>query len=63
MKATWFTAPKGCIGIVVTKDKYKGEVAYIGQCQEGNTEKEDIQYIINYGAKFPIEAAKKLFEI
>jgi len=56
----WFTG-RDSIGIVLIYDEYDGYKSYIGNCQEGNDEMEDVMYISQYGSKFPIEAAKKLF--
>lgn len=61
INAIWFSALDGkCIGIVYGKDEITGEEkSYIG-IGFGVDEEEDKKYIAENGAKFPIEAAKKL---
>jgi hypothetical protein len=56
---TWFTTSHS-IGIVLVKDPYEGYKAYIG-IGDGNDELGDAKHIREWGNKFPLEAAKKLF--
>lgn len=56
---TWFTASE-TIGVVLIKDPYDGYKAYIGVAK-GNNELDDVKHITEWGNKFPLEAAKKLF--
>ena len=55
----WFTT-KQSIGIVLVKDPYEGYKSYIG-VGVGNNELDDVKHITEWGNKFPLEAAKKLF--
>jgi hypothetical protein len=55
----WFTSKK-VIGIVLVKDPYEGYKSYIG-VGDGYNELDDIKHITEWGNKFPLEAAKKLF--
>ncbi len=48
------------IGIVITINQVEETKAYIGYCQEGNKEHEDVIYIAQWGAKFDLEAAQKI---
>ena len=57
---TWFTG-RDSIGIVLVYDEYDGYKSYIGTCQDGNSEMEDVMFISQYGTKFPIQVAKELF--
>jgi len=56
---TWFTASQ-TIGVVLVKDPYDGYKAYIGFAK-GVNELDDVKHIIEWGNKFPLEAAQKLF--
>ena len=52
-QVTWFNGCGGRIGIVVGE---KGEYAYIGMALR-HDEDADVNHILNYGAKFPLDAA------
>lgn len=52
-QVTWFNGCGGRIGIVVGE---KGEYAYIGMALR-HDEDADVDHILNYGAKFPLDAA------
>lgn len=56
---TWFTSSHS-IGIVLVKDPYDGYKVYIG-VGVGNNELDDVKHITEWGNRFPLEAAKKLF--
>jgi len=56
----WFSG-KDCVGIVII-DNGREEKAYIGQANTTD-EEEDKEYIANWGAKFPLDIAKKLMGI
>jgi hypothetical protein len=56
----WYTA-RDVVGIVLVYDRFDGYKAYIGSGQPGYTEHQDIQHIMNWGAKFPIDVAKQIF--
>lgn len=55
-QVTWFNGCGGRIGIVVGQS---GEHAYIGVALR-HDEDDDVDHIMKYGAKFPLEAALKL---
>lgn len=66
LDAVWFTDMSGTIGIVRTQydsrpvsDRTK---YHIGRCQNGNSEIEDIRFIIEWGANFPKAAGDALFK-
>lgn len=52
-QVTWFNGCGGRIGIVVGKT---GEFAFIGAALR-HSEDEDVAHIMQYGAKFPLDAA------
>ena len=52
-QVTWFNGCGGRIGIVVGTS---GEYAYIGAALR-HDEDADVEHILQYGAKFPLEAA------
>lgn len=52
-QVTWFNACGGRIGIVVGQT---GKYAYIGAALR-HDEDADVEHILQYGAKFPLEAA------
>lgn len=52
-QVSWFNGCGGRIGVVVG---HAGEHAYIGAALR-HDEDSDVQYILAYGAKFPLEAA------
>lgn len=52
-QVTWFNACGGRIGIVVGQT---GKYAYIGAALR-HDENADVEHILQYGAKFPLEAA------
>lgn len=52
-QVTWFNACGGRIGIVVGET---GKYAYIGAALR-HDEDSDVEHILQYGAKFPLEAA------
>ena len=58
----WFTPMAGeTIGIVLKVDSITNEdKAYIGHCNRGNTEQQDIKRILEFGAKFPLGIARNL---
>ena len=51
-QVTWFNGCGGRIGIVVGE---KGEHAYIGMALRHD--EDDVNHILSYGAKFPLDAA------
>lgn len=56
----WFTLHDGeCIGILIMNDGFQDK-AYIGR-GEGQSELADIDHILAWGTKFPIDSAKVLF--
>ncbi len=55
----WFTSTE-TVGVVLGKDPYDGYKAYIGVAK-GVNELDDVKRIIEWGNKFPLEAAQKLF--
>ena len=57
---TWFSNVKGCIGIVRVQTD-DGIQAYISAV-DGNDEYSDVQFIMDWGARFPIEAANTIFK-
>lgn len=57
----WFSAIKGCIGIVQTYED--GEYRYFLGSGHGNDEAVDIQLIRNWGSKFPVDAGNILFGV
>lgn len=58
----WFSNNIATVGILLYTDK-SGNLRAGISAVKGNDEAEDIQYIKDYGAKFPLLAAKKLFNI
>lgn len=52
-QVTWFNGCGGRIGIVVGES---GEHAYIGMALR-HDEDDDVNHIMKYGAKFPLDAA------
>lgn len=58
---TWIDTLSGLIGIVVVENKMQHQVCYIGIVPEKKSETEDAQFVVNFGAVFPIEAAKYYF--
>ena len=52
-QVTWFNSCGGRIGVVVGQT---GEHAYIGMALR-HDEDADVEHIMQYGAKFPLEAA------
>jgi hypothetical protein len=52
-QVSWFNGCGGRIGVVVGQT---GEYAYIGAALR-HSEDEDVEYILEYGAKFPLDAA------
>lgn len=52
-QVTWFNGCGGRIGIVVGKT---GDYAFIGAALR-HSEDEDVEHIMQYGAKFPLDAA------
>lgn len=56
----WFTS-RTTVGLVLIYDEFDGYKCYIGAGNPLKTEDEDTNDIINYGAKFPLDAAKVLF--
>jgi hypothetical protein len=60
LKTIWSSDCTGnCIGIIIAEDRVtKEQNTYIGICKALNDEADDIDYIINYGAKYP----RKVFE-
>ncbi|MCB1984199.1 MAG: hypothetical protein H6936_08825 [Burkholderiales bacterium] len=55
-QVTWFNGCGGRIGIVVGET---GDFAYIGMALR-HDEDDDVDHIMKYGAKFPLEAALRL---
>lgn len=55
----WFTNMKEIVGVVLYKDKQGEERAGISYV-DGIDEERDIEFIVMGGAKFPVDAAKKL---
>ncbi|HLP81226.1 MAG TPA: hypothetical protein VK141_04415 [Nitrosomonas sp.] len=55
-QVTWFNGCGGRIGIVVGES---GDFAYIGLALR-HDEDDDVNHIMQYGAKFPLDAALKL---
>lgn len=55
----WFSG-RDCVGVVQVEDRYDGLLYYIGVAK-GISEKEDAQYIADWGAKFPEHLGKLLF--
>jgi hypothetical protein len=55
----WFTG-RTCVGIVRVETEYEGVHFYIGAPQ-GRDEAEDIQWIADWGARFPREVGELLF--
>lgn len=55
-QVTWFNGCGGRIGIVVGET---GDFAYIGMALR-HDEDDDVDHIMKYGAKFPLEAALML---
>lgn len=55
-QVTWFNGCGGRIGIVVGAS---GSHAYIGLALK-HSEDADVEHILQYGAKFPLEAALRL---
>jgi len=55
-QVTWFNGCGGRIGVVVGE---KGDFAYIGMALR-HDEDDDVDHIMKYGAKFPLDAAKLL---
>ena len=58
----WFSNVKGCIGIVLYEDNSGKERASISVV-DGIDEEADARFIMQWGAKFPVSAAKKLIQI
>ena len=52
-QVSWFNGCGGRIGVVVGQS---GEYAYIGAALR-HDEDSDVEHILEYGAKFPLEAA------
>lgn len=55
----WFTFKAQAVGIVLVETD-EGKKSYIG-VGDGLHEESDLDMIQNWGARFPIEAAEKLF--
>ena len=55
-QVTWFNGCGGRIGIVIGAE---GDHAYIGAALQ-HDEDSDVAHIMQYGAKFPLEAARLL---
>lgn len=55
----WFSGVS-CVGIVKVYDEYNGVLYYIGNASSVN-EEFDADYIMKWGAKFPIEVGNLLF--
>jgi hypothetical protein len=58
---TWFTAWENTIGVVLINDGFEDK-AYI-DVVEGILEEDDVKKIINYGARFPVDAARLLLGV
>jgi hypothetical protein len=58
----FFSGMIGTTGLVYIKDEYC-EKAYIGPIKPGNNKLEDEERILDWGAKFPVDMAKKLMDI
>jgi len=62
----WFNA-RSCVGLVRVSDIYDGVKYYIGSPPDAGTmrssEEEDVQWIADWGAKFPREIGDKLFGV
>ena len=63
LDSMWFTAMRGSMGIVRVQGDYDGIKYYIGNCCAGNTEDEDAELIMEFGARFPSDAGDVLFGI
>lgn len=65
LNVIWFSA-RSCVGLVQCQTEYEGVKYYIG-CPPGEdkgfNEEEDIQWIADWGAKFPQEAGDLLFGV
>ena len=59
---SWYTSGMMTLGIVIVQTKVGALKSYIGHAP-GNSENDDIKYIAEWGAKFPLIAAKKLIDI
>ena len=63
MKVIWFSG-RSCVGIVQVLTEFEGIQYYIG-CPPGEAkgynEEEDIQWIADWGARFPLEVGNILF--
>lgn len=57
----WFSDANHSIGIVVTENENKDNKAYLGVAR-GIDEEYDMEYIANWGAKFPLVSAALLME-
>ena len=57
----WFCGRSG-VGIVRVEDEYDGIKYYIAGI-EGYDEKQDMQFIANYGTPFPEDAGNVLFGV
>ena len=66
MQVIWFNG-RSCVGLVRVEDPYDGIKYYIGSPPMSeyspNKEEDDIQWIAEWGARFPREIGDKLFGI
>lgn len=66
MKVLWFSG-RSCVGIVQVEDPYDGMIYFIGSPPfseySPNQEYDDIQWIADWGARFPKVIGDQLFGV
>jgi hypothetical protein len=58
----WFTNKDGCTGIVRVQTEYDGIKYFIGRVQ-GYNQRNDEEYLANWGSTFPTESGNVLFGV
>lgn len=62
LEAIWFTNRDGCTGIVRAETDFDGVKYFIGHVS-GYSEKDDAQYVADYGSSFSDKAGDILFGV